>query len=108
MGIKITAAGNGSCKVLAEDSMTIYEAEKQKAALLDALRSHEHIEMDLSNVNEMDTAGLQLLLLVKQTAEKTGKSVRQVAHSPASLVVLDRYNLAAYFGDPVVISSAVH
>jgi anti-sigma B factor antagonist len=98
--------GRGSCKVLAEDSMTIYEAVKQKTTLLQALQKHTQMEIDLSNVDEMDTAGLQVLLLVKRTAEKAGKTVRLVAHSPASLDVLDRYNLATFFGDPVVISSA--
>ena len=53
----------------------------------------------------MDTAGLQLLLLVKRESLKAGKVLRLTGHSPASLDVLERYNLGAYFGDPEVVSS---
>ena len=108
MGIVVNSKGS-SCNVLIEDNMTIYEAAEQKTQLLEALKKvkkKEQIEIDLSNVNEMDTAGIQVLLLLKQTAEKGKKIVLLVAHSPASLDVIDRYNLAAYFGDPVIISSS--
>ena len=77
-----------------------------KPLLLEALQKHQHVEIDLSEVAEMDTAGMQLLILLKRTANRTGKSVALVTHSPASLDVIDRYNLGSYFGDPVVIPSA--
>ena len=104
-GIKVREADNGYCTVLAEASMNIYAAVKQKPVLLAALQKHKQMEIDLSEVDEMDTAGLQLLLLLKRTAEKNGKIISLVAHSPASLDVIDRYNLAAYFGDPVIVPS---
>ena len=100
---------NGCCNVLVEENMTIYEVVEQKAALLKALKKlkkNEQMEINLSDVNEMDTAGLQVLLLIKKTAEKAKKIVLLIAHSPATLDVIDRYNLAAYFGDPVMISSS--
>lgn len=107
MGIVIEIKDE-NCNVLIEDNMTIYEAVEQKKRLLKALKKikkNHQMEIDLSNVNEMDTAGIQVLLLLKQTAETGKKIILLVAHSPASLDVIDRYNLAAYFGDPVIISS---
>lgn len=107
MGIKVKSK-DGSCDVLIEENMTIYEAADQKTTLLKALKKvkkDEYMEIDLSNVNEMDTAGLQILLLLKQMAGKAKKTVLLVEHSPATLDVIDRYNLAAYFGDPVMVSS---
>lgn len=108
MAIKVTS-NDGNYTVLVEDNMTIYEAAEQKEKLLKALiklKKNEQMEIDLSNVGEMDTAGLQVLLLIKQTAENQKKVVLLVAHSPASLDVIDRYNLAAHFGDPVILSSS--
>ena len=99
MGLKITSSENGICQVMAADCMTIYEAAQQKIALLQILNEHTHMDIDLSNVNEMDTAGLQILLLLKRMAEKTGKTVQLVAQSPATLDVLDRYNLDNFFSD---------
>ena len=107
MAIKVTS-NDGNYTALIEDDMTIYEAVEQKAELLKTLKKlkkSEQMEVDLSNVNEMDTAGIQILLLLKRTAEKENKIMLLVAHSPASLDVIDRYNLATYFGDPVIISS---
>lgn len=61
-------------------------------------------EINLSEVSEMDSAGLQILILAKREAERHGTSLRLNGHSRAVLDVLDMCNLASYFGDPVVLS----
>ena len=90
---------------LSED-LTIYNALEHKARLLDALASAEVLELDLMQVNEIDTAGLQLLILLKREASRTGKSVAITAHSHAVRSVIDFCNLAAELGDPLVIPAA--
>jgi ABC-type transporter Mla MlaB component len=102
--IHVETATGGRRKAVVQGSMTIYEAAADKPALLGALANATEMEIDLSSVVEMDTAGLQLLILVKRESVRAGKPVRLTGHSEASLDVLDRYNLAGYFGDPVVIS----
>ena len=84
--------------------MTIYEAAADKPVLVEALSSAKELEIDLSGVAEMDTAGLQLLILAKRESLKAGKRLILTGHGEVSLDVLDRYNLASYFGDPVVIT----
>ena len=83
-------------------AMTIYAAAAAKDTLLDALNGATEIEVDLSGVAEMDTAGVQLLALLKREAASTGKRVALSGHSPAVLEVFDCYRLAAYFGDAVL------
>src|SRR6266404_97787 len=102
--IKVETGAGGRCNVVVQGNMTIYEAAAAKPALLGALAEATEMEIDLSSVVEMDTAGLQLLILVKRESLRAGKPVRLTGHSEASLDVLDRYNLSGYFGDPVVIS----
>lgn len=92
-------------RVAMEGPLTIYEAARHKEKLLEALHGATKLEIDLSHVAEMDTAGIQLLVLVKREALRENKQVRLLAHSPASLEVIDMYRLGGYFGDPVVISS---
>jgi anti-sigma B factor antagonist len=104
MAISVETEPAGRRRVLVQGNMTIYEAAADKQALLEALAEATELEVDLSSVAEMDSAGLQLLILVKRESLKAGKALRVTGHSEASLDVLDRYNLAAYFGDPVVIS----
>jgi anti-sigma B factor antagonist len=105
MAIRIETGSDGRCRAIVEGSMTIYEAAADKSLLMDALAKANETEIDLSSVREMDTAGLQLLILAKREALSAGKVMRLTGQSPASLDVLDRYNLAAYFGDPVVVES---
>ena len=84
--------------------LNVYSASELKRQLLDHLGAAAEIEINLSQVGEMDTAGFQVLYLAKREAMKNGKTLRLTSHSPAVLEVMDLYNMAAYFGDPVVIS----
>lgn len=88
-----------------EGEMTIYRAAELKQTLLSALEQREVLEVDLSAVTELDTAGVQLLLLAKKTAQAGRRELRLAAHSPAVVDVLEMLNLIPYFGDPIVISS---
>lgn len=85
------------------EDMTIYNAAVQKDMLLAALAGCDELDLDLSQVSEMDTAGFQILLLTKREAIKSKKTVRLTAHSHAVTELLDLYNMASYFGDPMVI-----
>ena len=90
------------------DDLTIYNAMAQKEQLISALQTSDALELDLSHVGEMDTAGLQLLLLAKREAGLQNKDLSIIAHSPVVRQTLDFCNLAAFFGDPVVISAHEH
>lgn len=90
---------------LTED-LTIYHSLEQKHRLLDALGSADELELDLMQVGDIDTAGLQLLILLKKEAQRSGKRLSIVAHSQPVRSVIDFCNLAAELGDPLVIPAA--
>jgi anti-anti-sigma factor len=83
-----------------EGELTIFRAQELKPELLG---NPMPLEIDLSGVTELDTAGLQLLMLAKQAALKQQRELRLVAHSPAVLEVFELLNVAAYFGDPLLM-----
>ncbi|MBI1174651.1 MAG: STAS domain-containing protein [Sideroxydans sp.] len=87
-----------------EGELTIYHVAELKAELLSGMQDDPEVEIKLSAVSEMDTAGFQLLVFLKREAIRSGKTLRLVAHSQATLEVIDSYNMASYFGDPVVIT----
>lgn len=89
--------------ITVSEEMTIYNAAAHKQMLLDALADCHELDIDLSQVGEVDTAGFQVLLLTKREAIKAHKEVRFTAHSKAVTDLLDLYNMASYFGDPMVI-----
>ena len=86
--------------------MTIYRAVELHQALLNQLAQRELLELDLSKVTEMDTAGVQLLLVAKQAARANNKELRVVGTSPAVVEVFQLLNLAWYFDDLRFIPSA--
>ena len=88
-----------------EGELTIYNASEIKLRLLETLTRSATPEVDLSAVTELDTAGLQLLILAKQEAARLGKTLRYLNHSQAVLEVLDFCHLIGWFGDPVVLVS---
>ncbi len=96
---------DGYCKLRIQGDMTIYTAEELRQELLNEIVGDEEVEIDLSEVHEMDTAGFQLLVMAKRECEKAGRPLSFVSHSAEVMEVLELYNMAAYFGDPVVLTA---
>lgn len=86
-----------------DHDMTIYNAIELRQKLLDGLLQADVLEIDLSRVREIDTAGIQLLMMIKRASQSRDKTLTIVAHSPAVREAVDFYNLAAFFGDPLLI-----
>lgn len=93
------------CRIRIEGDMTVYNALDLKHELAPCLSKAPHLELDLSQVNEMDSAGLQLLILLKREATKRGMRLALISHSPAVTDVIDIFNMAGYFGDPIVLQT---
>ena len=94
---------DGAAHLILDGAMTIYNAGEIKEQLLAGLNAAPILELDLSHVNEMDTAGFQLLVMIKRESQRINRTVRIVAHSPAVQDVIEFFNMAAFFGDPLVI-----
>ena len=86
---------------------TIFTAADLKPRLLHAVidAESEDVDIDLSEVSEIDSAGLQLMVMTKREALARGKNVRFVRHSDPVLDLVDLCDLSGFFGDPVLIRS---
>ncbi|EXI67165.1 MAG: anti-anti-sigma factor [Candidatus Accumulibacter adjunctus] len=93
-------------RLVIDEDMTIYRAQEQKEQLLAALAAADQLELDLAGVGEIDTAGLQLLILLKREGLRQDKRLTISGHSPAVQHVLDFCNLVGVFGDPLVIPAS--
>jgi anti-sigma B factor antagonist len=88
-----------------DGELTIYRAADLKVTVLEALRKSRVLEVDLSGVTELDTAGLQVLMLAKNTATADKRELRLLNHSPAVVEIVEMLNLGAFFGDALLIHS---
>ncbi|MCW2313958.1 STAS domain-containing protein [Rhodoferax antarcticus] len=85
-----------------EGELTIFRAMELKPIILAV---PPVTEIDLSGVTDLDTAGVQLLMLAKKTALAQGRDLTLIGHSPAVIEVFELLNVAAYFGDHLVMDS---
>jgi anti-sigma B factor antagonist len=97
------SAGAAPASFAIDGELTIYRAADLKAQLLDALRQARVLELDLAGVTELDTAGLQVLMLAKQAASADQRELRLVRHSPAVVEIFEMLDLGAFFGDALLI-----
>jgi anti-anti-sigma factor len=103
-----TAAKRAGRKAKAADAivriagdMTIYQAEEIRQKLLGGVAaSGATVEIDLQDVGEIDTAGVQLLIAAKQAAAAVGKTLCLTACSAAVTEVLAILGLATFLAPP--------
>lgn len=77
-----------------DGDMTIYHAVELKARIIDAVRDHAQLELDLAAVTDLDTAGLQLLVLGRREATRLGHGFDIVACSERVRRLLHTFNVA--------------
>lgn len=96
----------GLCKISLHGDMTIYHVAMLKEKLLELLENKKtkEVEINLTDVSEMDTAGFQILVMSKQESKRINKPLSLLAHSQAVRDVLELYNVENFFGDPLVVA----
>ena len=85
-------------RILLDGELSIYTAASQKSALLNAITESGDAEIDLSAVFEIDTAGLQLLLLATREAARQSCRLAFLDHSSVVLEALKLTQLLAVLG----------
>jgi anti-sigma B factor antagonist len=95
---------NELCTISISGEMSIYTAKLTQEALMELLQSGEEIHLNLSEVNEIDSVGIQLLISLKKYAHEKNIVLQFHAHSQCVLDLIDLYNIAAELGDPLVLT----
>lgn len=85
-------------------ALTIYTVAEARREIPMRLQKHKAQCLDLSGLEELDTAGLQLLLWLKRDAAARGINLVFVHHSEAVVDVFDLLKVTAVFGDPILMS----
>jgi anti-anti-sigma factor len=84
--------------------LTIYAVAEARDRLSAALDQAARLQLNLAEVEELDTAGVQLLVWAKQEARRRGKVLTLFAHSPAVVEVFDLLKVGSLFGDPILLA----
>jgi len=105
MAINIKQQTASLTELAIQGEMTIYTALEQKKALFDCLKTSKELHIDLSRVDELDSAGLQVLLFMKREASKRQTTFCLTQHSQAVVEAFELLDLGKHFGDPIVLSA---
>lgn len=89
-----------------ECPLTIYTASEQKDVLLSLFPLAHEVELDLSNVDELDSAGLQLLILIKRESLREGAQLLLSNHSPTVIEALRLSGLEDFFSNTSIAQSS--
>lgn len=93
-----------------EGEFNIFTASATKEMLLAAIADTPDaggVNVDLANVTEMDTAGLQLMVMARREAEACGRRLNFTDCSPAVLELIDLCSLGDQLGDSLQSRPAI-
>jgi anti-sigma B factor antagonist len=96
---------NGHPTLRLAGELTIYSASTARTSLavhLDAQPGPP--TLDLADLEEIDTAGIQVLLWFKREARARGKVLPFVNHSPAVIEAFDLLRITDRFDDSVLLT----
>lgn len=79
---------------------TVKGAWKDLSPLLD---DHEVVVLDLRQIDEVDTAGLQLLTVLKKKAHLTGIKIKFINHSNPVLRLIELFGTTGLFRDKIIL-----
>lgn len=95
-------------RIALSGEFTIFTALPVRNQLMAALADADNVEVDLSQISEIDSAGIQLMMAASKEAEATQKALRFVDHSPAVTDALKLLELAQFLdtGAPAALPQA--
>jgi anti-sigma B factor antagonist len=87
------------------NEMNIYSANELKTLLDKVIDDNRELEINLAGVTQIDSAGVQLLMLTKKERDNNNLRLSLVQHSNAVLDTFEFLGLVSYFNDPIVLTN---
>ena len=96
MSIKLTASNEKlrQCDLSIDEELTIYVALSYKEELTNYLAAYQSFDIDLSLIEEIDSAGIQLLLAFRNQIKALGHHLTIQKPSEACNNIFKRYGLS--------------
>lgn len=104
--MSVTIQSTTHSELVFSEELTIYTAAETMQVIQEELKKMLPIKLNLSEVSEIDAAGLQILLAIKLHADLIHQDLTITGLSDPVAELLALGDLAGYFGEPVVLSAA--
>jgi anti-sigma B factor antagonist len=87
----------GLCKLSIVEDMTIYSIEALKQEFSEEIDIYDRFELNLTDVEEIDSSGVQLLLALRAELAKRNKKFKLTGLSGVVAKIIDRYDIGDGF-----------
>lgn len=87
------------CRIAVTDPLTSPYSIEHKFRILNAIAEYDHVELDISGAADMDSAGLQLLLMFRQALEHAGKCGEITHPRPAVREAIEFLRMGELFAE---------
>lgn len=87
----------GRCLIRIDGELTIYTAGLANSTIGESLAANQSVAIDLTGVTEIDTAGLQILLVARKEAMLRERAVSFIGHNRIVIECLRLMNLVNFF-----------
>ncbi len=93
----VAVVSNEPYQWLVGEDFTIYAIETLKEQVSQEISLHDSVEVNLSQVEEIDSSGIQLLLALRAELLRKDKGFKISAMSPVVMKMVGSYGLADRF-----------
>lgn len=87
----------GLCKLSFDEDMTIYSIDALKQEVSEVLDTYERFELNLASVEEIDSAGIQMLLALRTELGTSNKELKITAVSGVVAKMIEMYEVGDRF-----------
>lgn len=88
---------NGTCEAKVDGELTIYHVNEFKDSLQKVIKQSTAVMLDLSDVSEIDTSCIQVLMQAQNACHEDDKVFELSAVSPAVQEVVDLFGMTNRF-----------
>ena len=98
MAVSVETTGEQSqCKISISEDFTIYTAERIKDELDTAANDYNEFHLDLTEVEEIDSAAVQILLIWQKHLQDLEKKLLSVSFTGVVEKLFDDYGISSVF-----------
>ena len=105
MRIEKTYDKDRRCVIACSGSLTAVSVKDAWVALSPYLRDYDMLVLDLKLLEDLDTAGFQLLAVLKKHAHLTQTKIKFINHSGPVLLLVEIFGATGLFKDKIVLKN---
>jgi anti-sigma B factor antagonist len=104
INIEIEESGR-NCTIKLSGKLNVYSSKEFYESISSLLQSYDQFQLNFSNLEELDSSGVQCLMYIKKLFTSKNKKIIYLEHSNHVLKTMETLGLVANFGDKIHLNA---